>query len=57
MFGVMKALNILRVPAEVEIAGLDQIKHGEPAYPIGGYNDGEHPHNIGNSKIYQFTKL
>ena len=45
MFGTMKALNVLRVRTEVEIAGLDRIKHGEPAYPVGGYNDGEHPLN------------
>ena len=44
MFGSMKFLRILRVSEEVELAGLDRIKHGEPAYPQKGYNDGEHPY-------------
>ena len=46
MFGSMKLLGVLRVPRDVEIAGLDTIKHGEPAYPLKGYRDGEHPHTI-----------
>ena len=43
MFGTMKYLNVLRVQTEIEIIGLDRIKHGEPAYPVGGYNPKEHP--------------
>ena len=43
MFGTMKYLNVLRVRTEVEVIGLDRIKHGEPAYPVGGYNPREHP--------------
>ena len=39
----MKFLRILRVSRDVEIAGLDAIKHGEPAYPVKGYTDGELP--------------
>ena len=46
MFGSMKLLGVLRVSRDVEIAGLDAIKHGEPAYPLKGYKDGEHPHTI-----------
>ena len=45
MFGTMKYLNVLRVQIEVEVIGLDRIKHGEPAYPVGGYNPREHPLN------------
>ena len=45
MFGLMKYFGILRVSTGVEIAGMDQIKHGEPAYPISSYLEGEHPHN------------
>ena len=44
MFGTMKALGVLRVKEAVELAGLDGIKHGEPAYPLAGYSDGEHPY-------------
>ena len=44
MFGTMKALGVLRVKEAVELAGLDSIKHGEPAYPHAGYCDGEHPY-------------
>ena len=43
MFGTMKYLNVLRVQTKVEVIGLDRIKHGEPAYPVGGYNPSEHP--------------
>ena len=49
MFGIMSALKVLRVSKAVEISGLDRIKHGEPAYPVRGYNDGEHPHGIHNA--------
>ena len=45
MFGSMKYFGILRVSKSVEMTGLDSIKHGEPAYPLGGYNDGEHPYS------------
>ena len=50
MFGSMKALGVLRVKESVEIAGLDGIKHGEPAYPHAGYCDGEHPYGNSNGK-------
>ena len=46
MFGIMKALKVLRVSKGIELAGMDAIKHGEPAYPIKSYDDGEHPHGF-----------
>jgi hypothetical protein len=33
MFGLLKYANVLRVEAEVEMKGLDLVKHNEPAYP------------------------
>ena len=50
MFGTMKALGVLRVKEAVELAGLDSIKHGEPAYPHAGYCDGEHPYRKNDGK-------
>jgi len=41
----MKFLGVLRVSKEVEIAGMDRIKHGEPAYPLGSYEEPGNPHN------------
>ncbi|XP_033758905.1 putative ammonium transporter 1 [Pecten maximus] len=39
MFGTLKALNILRVPLEYELKGLDIPKHGVSAYPTEAYGD------------------
>ena len=33
MFYGLRKANLLRVSREVEIAGMDIVKHGEPAYP------------------------
>ncbi|XP_018009464.1 uncharacterized protein LOC108666997 [Hyalella azteca] len=33
MFGLMRRYEILRVSPEMEIQGMDILKHGEPAYP------------------------
>ncbi len=33
LFQVLKKLHILRVEPETELAGLDNTKHGGPAYP------------------------
>ncbi|MCA9051364.1 MAG: ammonium transporter [Planctomycetaceae bacterium] len=35
LFQILKALDLLRVPAEEEIEGLDMVEHGMPAYPAG----------------------
>uniref|UniRef100_H2YUH8 Ammonium transporter n=1 Tax=Ciona savignyi TaxID=51511 RepID=H2YUH8_CIOSA len=39
LFGSMKLLGVLRVSEADELRGLDEIKHGEPAYPIKSYSD------------------
>jgi len=33
MFGVLKYFNLLRVDHGMEFKGMDQLKHGEAAYP------------------------
>jgi len=43
LFGAMKLLKILRVPENVEIAGLDEFHHGEAAYPLSSYEDSKLP--------------
>jgi len=43
MFGSMKVFGVLRVSEEVEIAGMDRLKHGEPAYPLGSYEEPGNP--------------
>jgi len=39
MFGVLKMFNVLRVPRETEIQGMDVIKHGEAAYPAQAWKE------------------
>lgn len=33
IFGVLKALKMLRIDRDTEFQGMDSVKHGEPAYP------------------------
>ncbi|XP_033102659.1 putative ammonium transporter 1 [Anneissia japonica] len=40
MFGVMRAVGILRVSSLIEEKGLDIAKHGEAAYPLTAYGHG-----------------
>uniref|UniRef100_H2YUH3 Ammonium transporter n=1 Tax=Ciona savignyi TaxID=51511 RepID=H2YUH3_CIOSA len=44
LFGSMKLLGVLRVSEADELRGLDEIKHGEPAYPIKSYSDQSPPY-------------
>eukprot|EP01135_Chromosphaera_perkinsii_P011904 Nk52_evm21s2531 gene=Nk52_evmTU21s2531 len=37
-FFVLKKLNYLRITEELELEGMDQKKHGEPAYPVRAYS-------------------
>lgn len=39
-FFILKKVKKFRVPAEVEIKGLDIFKHGEAAYPLTAYGHG-----------------
>jgi len=46
MFGTMNFFGALRISQEDEIAGMDRIKHGEPAYPLTSYEDPGRPHTF-----------
>ncbi|XP_069114826.1 putative ammonium transporter 1 [Argopecten irradians] len=37
LFGTMRAFNILRIPLEYELKGIDIPKHGQSAYPTTAY--------------------
>ncbi|CAG0899114.1 unnamed protein product [Darwinula stevensoni] len=39
LFGILKKFGILRVDKEMEIRGMDVIKHNEPAYPSTAWED------------------
>ncbi|CAG0890717.1 unnamed protein product [Darwinula stevensoni] len=39
LFGILKKLGILRVSREMEIQGMDLMKHNEPAYPSTAWED------------------
>ncbi|KAK4291048.1 hypothetical protein Pmani_036096 [Petrolisthes manimaculis] len=39
MFGTLRLVGWLRVPIEMEIQGMDILKHGEPAYPAGSWEE------------------
>lgn len=39
IFAILKRLGVLRVPLEMELAGMDGPKHNELAYPASAWND------------------
>jgi len=42
MFSILRCLGLLRVSKEMEIRGLDIIKHGEPAYPADAWREDQY---------------
>jgi ammonia channel protein AmtB len=49
VFGVLKRLNLLRVEMSTELAGLDNMEHGGPAYEwnLGAAANGGLPSDTG----------
>ncbi|CAG0920410.1 unnamed protein product [Notodromas monacha] len=41
LFATLKLMNMLRVPRETELRGMDLIKHNEPAYPQTAWEEAE----------------
>ena len=41
IFAGLKLLGVLRVPLEMELAGMDIAKHNERAYPASAWEDGQ----------------
>ncbi|XP_046454360.1 putative ammonium transporter 1 [Daphnia pulex] len=42
IFSILKCLGILRVPLEMELAGMDAAKHNELAYPASAWKEEQH---------------
>lgn len=42
IFSILKCLGILRVPLEMELAGMDAVKHNELAYPASAWKEESH---------------
>ncbi|CAH1780971.1 unnamed protein product [Owenia fusiformis] len=51
LFLILKFFKVLRVPAELELRGLDIPKHGEPAYPAEAYGHGWDTDGVSIEKI------
>merc|ERR1712129_68790 len=49
LFYVLKLNNVLRVSREVELQGLDIVKHGEAAYPAEAWKEIQYGHDGGDS--------
>jgi Amt family ammonium transporter len=50
IFTILKCLGILRVPLEMELAGMDAPKHNELAYPASAWKE-EDQHALLDNKI------
>ncbi|XP_063591949.1 putative ammonium transporter 1 [Penaeus indicus] len=49
MFGIMRLSGLLRVPPELEMQGMDIVKHGEPAYPAKSWEEHQYGDNQSHS--------
>lgn len=39
MFAILKWAGVLRIPIEMELAGMDAAKHNELAYPVSAWQE------------------
>ena len=50
IFGLLKWLGVLRIPADMERTGVDVAKHNEPAYPSSAWQQQKQQDHINNKE-------
>lgn len=60
MFAILRWAGVLRIPLEMELAGMDAAKHNELSYPVSAWQEDQHGFDnkiLGNNWMPLHTKM